>query len=98
MCRNVQWYVTKLLEVCRHITWIQTTAPATDNYDQKSDRILIWNTKVYELLSSEFATRTSVVDVYNTSTRVIHEDNVHMHSSFYFNLARFVDFGMVRLK
>eukprot|EP00555_Chaetoceros_dichaeta_P015286 CAMPEP_0198274304 /NCGR_PEP_ID=MMETSP1447-20131203/59874_1 /TAXON_ID=420782 /ORGANISM="Chaetoceros dichaeta, Strain CCMP1751" /LENGTH=381 /DNA_ID=CAMNT_0043968387 /DNA_START=323 /DNA_END=1468 /DNA_ORIENTATION=- len=88
--RNVKWYVGLLTPQCSMIVWITTTAPATDDFDQKLNQTKSWNDGVIKCFreegSSELLDKLFVVDVYAASINYTHDDNSHMVGSWYSNL------------
>jgi hypothetical protein len=84
---NVEYYLRQLEKVCGHFVWIQTSAPATNDYLQKIERVKVWNQNVLHLLTTSFNSTATVVDIFDASRKAKHGDNVHLEIKFYRALA-----------
>ena len=86
---NVKEYLELILPVCLHIIWIETTAPeGNTNYPQKVNKTREWNKALDSYLETYLNRNVSVVRVFEKSLKAKHIDNVHMHQSWYLELAR----------
>ena len=86
---NVQWYLHLLASQCDHLVWLANTSPKTDDFLQKKAQTQDWNLGVGDMLLRDDTLRSmsSFVDIFDASTTFPHEDNVHMHGSWYKQLA-----------
>ena len=86
---NVKEYLELVFPVCLHIVWIETTAPRGDKgYRQTVAVTREWNSALNSLLKTYFHHRVSVVHVFEKSLKATHVDNIHLHVSWYRELAR----------
>ncbi|GMI48428.1 hypothetical protein TrCOL_g11240 [Triparma columacea] len=84
---NVNAYLKGLHTVCSHLVWIDTTAPATDNYHQKLNKTLVWNRAVNGMILKDFHD-VYIVGVGGASVHWPHVDNVHLDAAWYSALAK----------
>lgn len=88
---NVKWYLRLLHPTCGHFIWLANTAPASatqHRFDQKWGRTLEWNTAVRNLLerTPDLRHKSSFMDVFHASMNFSHNDNLHMHPTWYNSL------------
>ena len=87
---NVQWYITLMLPHCSYVIWLDTTAPETDRYLQKRDRIAQWNDMTSDMIRSSFSQHLIMLHIFNASLLAKHDDNIHLHSSWYRSLNKLI--------
>ena len=85
--------VKKLLElffpVCIQIVWIEITAPRGDKiHPQTIAKTDEWNIALKSYLDTHRHLNVSMMHVFKKSLNARHEDNVHMHVSWYTEMAR----------
>ena len=85
---NVIEFLDLVSPVCKHVLWIEMTAPRGDiEYDQSIEKTRIWNMAL--LLHFESHPHIwSLMRVFKSSLKAIHVDNVHLHHSWYIEMAR----------
>ena len=87
---NVMEFLELMSPVCRHIIWIEMTAPKGDpKRPQTVARTKEWNHALYSHLDAHHRhLEVSVMSVFGKSLKARHEDNVHLHPSWYTEMAR----------
>lgn len=87
---NVEWYLDLLRPICSKYVWIYNAAPASDEsrYPQTIENTFEWNEAVGSLLRSDkYRSVSTIIDVYDASTKWPHDDHVHMDKGWYGALA-----------
>ena len=86
---NVIEFLELMSPVCQHMIWIETTAPREDKkHPQTKARTCEWNTALYSYLDAHRHLNVSMMHVYEKSLKAGHNDNVHLHRSWYSEMAR----------
>ena len=86
---NVKDLLELFIPVCLHIIWIEITAPKGDtNHHQTIAKTSEWNTALKLYLDAHRHLNVSMMRVFKKSLNVEHYDNVHLHKSWYKEMAR----------
>ena len=86
---NVIEFLELMSPVCLYIIWIETTAPRGDpNRPQTIARTREWNVALYSYLDGHRHINVSMMRVFEKSLKAPHDDNVHLHRSWYAEMAR----------
>jgi hypothetical protein len=85
---NVKWHLRLLHPTCGHFIWLANTAPQASTqhlHPQGFNRTLRWNTAVRYMLenTTDFMHKSSFIDVFNASISFPHNDNIHLHPTWY---------------
>ena len=87
--QSVKEYLELLFPICMHIIWIETNAPRGDKqWLQGVNLTQEWNNALNSYIETHLHHRVSVVRLFERSKQARHKDNVHMHQSWYFELAK----------
>ena len=85
---NVIEFLEKMSLVCQHMIWIETTTPRGDkNRPQTIVRTREWNTALHSYLDAHRHINVSMMRVFEKSLKARHVDNVHLHRSWYREMA-----------
>ena len=86
---NVMELLELFVPVCLNIIWIEMTAPRGDE-DKPQTKVTTqeWNIALYFYLNNHRRPNVSLMRVFNQSLKAMHKDNVHMHQSWYIEMAR----------
>ena len=86
---NVMELLELFVPVCLNIIWIEMTAPRGDE-DKPQTKVITqeWNIALYSYLNNHRHPNVSLMRVFNQSLKAMHKDNVHMHQSWYEEMAR----------
>ena len=85
---NVIEYLEMMSLVCQHMIWIETTAPRGDkNKPQTIARTREWNTALHSYLEAHRHINVSMMRVFEKSLKAGHVVNVHLHRSWYREMA-----------
>ena len=86
---NVKQLLELFVPVCLHIVWIEMTAPkGNKRYRQRIDKTQDWNIELKSYLDTHPRLNVSMMRVFKKSLQVAHNDNVHLHNSWYKEMAR----------
>ena len=86
---NVKQLLELFVPVCLHIIWIEITAPKGDsNHHQTIEKTQEWNIELKSYLDTHPHLNVSMMCVFKKSLKAAHQDNVHMHKSWYKEMAR----------
>ena len=86
---NVKEYLELLFPICLHIIWIETNSVRGDKeWSQGNTKIQVWNKGVNSYIETHLHHKVSVVRVFERSKQARRRDNVHMHESWYLELAK----------
>ena len=86
---NVKEYLELLFPTCLHIIWIETNSVRGDKeWAQGTTKIGNWNNGLNSYIETHLHHKVSVVRVFERSKQARRKDNVHMHESWYAELAK----------
>ena len=86
---NVKQLLELFVPVCLHIIWIEITAPKGDNnHHQTIEKTKEWNIELKSYLDTHPRPNVSMMRVFEKSLKAAHQDNVHLHKSWYKEMAK----------